>query len=43
VNANVPLMYRFEASMSPQSHPGVIEAVTGGDVSWTITRGSTRR
>jgi hypothetical protein len=41
VNANVPLIYGFEASASLQSYPGAIKAATGG-VSWTITRGSTR-
>ena len=41
LNANVPLVYGFEASTSLQSYPGAIKAVTGG-VSWTVTRGSTR-
>ena len=41
LNANVPLVYGFEASTSLQSYPGAIKATTGG-VSWTVTRGSTR-
>ena len=41
VNANVPLVFGFEASTSLQSYPGAIKATTGG-VSWTVTRGSTR-
>ena len=41
VNANVPVVYGFEAGLSLQSYPGAIKS-GGGGLSWTVTPGTTR-
>jgi hypothetical protein len=41
LNASVPVVYGFEASVSLQSYPGAQKAAAGG-LSWAITPGTTR-